>query len=47
VSEALGEGEHSRTLEFYGQFGFGEEVVQRGIVSKAVHLREAGTGGRH
>jgi 2-polyprenyl-6-methoxyphenol hydroxylase-like FAD-dependent oxidoreductase len=48
ISDANGPGEHSRamvvqarTLEFYDQFGFGDEVVNDGIVLQAAHLREA------
>lgn len=49
ISEANGPGEHSRalvvqarTLEFYGQFGFADEVVAQGVVTDAVHIREGG-----
>jgi 2-polyprenyl-6-methoxyphenol hydroxylase-like FAD-dependent oxidoreductase len=49
ISEANGPGEHSRalavqarTLEFYGQFGFADEVIAQGIVAEAVHIREGG-----
>jgi len=52
VSDAKGPGEHSRamgvharTLEFYRQFGFGDEVVERGIKPETLHLREGGTNG--
>ncbi len=33
---------HARTLEFYQQLGFAEEVVASGIKLAAIHLREAG-----
>lgn len=39
-------GVHARTLEFYRQFGFAEEVVKSGIVTDRVHLRGHGGGGR-
>ena len=49
VSEAEGPGEHSRamvvqarTLEFYDQFGFADEVVAQGVVADAIHIREGG-----
>jgi 2-polyprenyl-6-methoxyphenol hydroxylase-like FAD-dependent oxidoreductase len=52
VTEAAGPGQHSRamavharTLEFYRQFGFADEVVAQGIRIGAVHLREVGHGG--
>lgn len=32
----------ARTLEFYRQFGFADEIVQQGVVAEAVHLREGG-----
>ena len=32
-------GLHARTLEFYRQFGFGDEVVQNGVVADSVHFR--------
>jgi 2-polyprenyl-6-methoxyphenol hydroxylase-like FAD-dependent oxidoreductase len=54
IAEAPGPGAHSRamavharTLEFYRQFGFADEVVAEGVVADAVHLREVdaeGTG---
>jgi len=47
ISDANGPGEHSRalavqarTLEFYGQFGFADEVIAQGIVAESVHIRE-------
>ena len=53
VSDAKGPGEHSRamgvharTLEFYRQFGFGDEVVSRGIRAEAAHLREGVAHGK-
>src|SRR5258708_5116857 len=49
VSEANGPGEHSRamvvqarTLEFYGQFGFADEVIAQGVVADSAHIREGG-----
>ena len=30
---------HARTIEFYRQFGFADEVVAQGIVSEAIRLR--------
>src|SRR5579859_4045029 len=45
ITEAEGPGEHSRamvvqarTLEFYGQFGFADEVVRQGVKAGAAHL---------
>jgi 2-polyprenyl-6-methoxyphenol hydroxylase-like FAD-dependent oxidoreductase len=47
ISEASGPGEHSRamvvqarTLEFYGQYGFAEEVVEQGVIAETAHIRE-------
>jgi len=47
ISEANGTGEHSRamvvqarTLEFYDQLGFAEEVIRQGIKAGAAHLLE-------
>ena len=52
ISEAEGPGERSRamvvqarTLEFYDQFGFADEVIQQGIKAGAAHLREGGLDG--
>jgi 2-polyprenyl-6-methoxyphenol hydroxylase-like FAD-dependent oxidoreductase len=49
ISEGNGPGEHSRalvvqarTLEFYAQFGFADEVVAQGVVADSVHIREGG-----
>ena len=49
ISDANGPGEQSRamvvqarTLEFYGQYGFAEEVVNQGVVAETAHVREAG-----
>jgi hypothetical protein len=36
----------ARTLEFYGQYGFADEVVEHGVVAGAAHLREGGDDGR-
>jgi 2-polyprenyl-6-methoxyphenol hydroxylase-like FAD-dependent oxidoreductase len=53
ISEAEGPGEHSRamavqsrTLEFYDQFGFADEVVRQGIPADKAHLREGGENSR-
>jgi 2-polyprenyl-6-methoxyphenol hydroxylase-like FAD-dependent oxidoreductase len=35
----------ARTLEFYGQYGFAEEVVEQGVVAETAHVREGGSGG--
>ena len=32
----------ARTLEFYGQFGFADEVITQGVVADSVHIREGG-----
>src|SRR5919197_4827519 len=52
ISEADGPGEHSRamvvharTLEFYDQLGFAEEVIRQGIKAEAAHLLEGGSDG--
>jgi 2-polyprenyl-6-methoxyphenol hydroxylase-like FAD-dependent oxidoreductase len=52
ISEAGGPGEESRamvvqarTLEFYGQYGFAGEVVERGVVAETAHVREGGESG--
>src|SRR5215471_14331063 len=49
ISESAGPGEHSRamavqarTLEFYRQFGFADEMVQQGIKAAVAHLRDYG-----
>src|SRR5437868_8640974 len=49
ISDANGPGEHSRamvvqarTLEFYGQFGFADEVIAQGVVTNSAHIREGG-----
>ncbi|ACL61558.1 FAD-dependent monooxygenase [Methylobacterium nodulans] len=49
IDRAAGPGEasramvvHARTLEFYQQLGFADEVVARGIRMGGVHLREEG-----
>jgi 2-polyprenyl-6-methoxyphenol hydroxylase-like FAD-dependent oxidoreductase len=36
---------HARTLEFYRQFGFGDQVVAAGIKAERIHLRRGGDGG--
>jgi 2-polyprenyl-6-methoxyphenol hydroxylase-like FAD-dependent oxidoreductase len=53
ITESDGPGEHSRamvvqarTLEFYGQYGFADEMVEQGVVAGAAHLREGGEDGR-
>src|SRR5215469_15777781 len=52
ISDAEGPGEHSRamavqarTLEFYDQFGFADEIVRQGIPVDKAHLREGGESG--
>ena len=35
----------ARTLEFYGQYGFARQVVERGIVAETAHVREGGNDG--
>src|SRR5580700_3753755 len=52
VDEAAGPGEHSRamviqarTLEFYNQFGFADEMVAQGIIADAAHVLEGGDSG--
>jgi 2-polyprenyl-6-methoxyphenol hydroxylase-like FAD-dependent oxidoreductase len=52
IDGASGPGEHSRamvvharTLEFYSQFGFADEMVGQGIKVGAAHLRESSEGG--
>ena len=54
ISEGQGPGEHSRamivqarTLEFYDQYGFADELVSEGIVMEAAHLREAAGDSSH
>ncbi len=37
--ESRAMGLHARTLEFYRQFGFGDEVVERGVVANTIHFR--------
>ena len=37
--ESRAMGLHARTLEFYRQFGFADEVVQNGVVADSVHFR--------
>jgi 2-polyprenyl-6-methoxyphenol hydroxylase-like FAD-dependent oxidoreductase len=51
ISDADGPGEQSRamvvqarTLEFYDQFGFAEEVVRQGVAAETAHVREGGIG---
>jgi hypothetical protein len=34
----------ARTLEFYDQLGFAEEVIRQGIRAGAAHLLEGGPG---
>jgi 2-polyprenyl-6-methoxyphenol hydroxylase-like FAD-dependent oxidoreductase len=53
ITESEGPGEHSRamvvqarTLEFYAQYGFADEMVAGGVVAGAAHLREGGDDGR-
>ncbi len=49
ITENEGPGEHSRamvvqarTLEFYGQYGFADEMIGQGVIAAAAHLREGG-----
>src|SRR4051794_23831688 len=49
ISEANGPGEHSRamvvqarTLEFYGQHGFADEVIGQGVIIKTAHVWKPG-----
>ncbi len=37
--ESRAMGLHARTLEFYRQFGFADEVVERGVIADAIHFR--------
>jgi 2-polyprenyl-6-methoxyphenol hydroxylase-like FAD-dependent oxidoreductase len=53
ISGSEGPGEHSRamvvqarTLEFYDQFGFADEVIRQGVPADKAHLREGGETGR-
>ncbi|HEV3330087.1 MAG TPA: FAD-dependent monooxygenase [Bryobacteraceae bacterium] len=53
ITEAERPGEHSRamvvqarTLEFYSQFGFADEMIEQGVKAGAAHLREVGPNGR-
>lgn len=39
TQESRAMGLHARTLEFYRQFGFGDEVVERGVIADTVHFR--------
>jgi 2-polyprenyl-6-methoxyphenol hydroxylase-like FAD-dependent oxidoreductase len=36
----------ARTLEFYRQFGFAQEMIDEGIIVRELHLRESGRDGR-
>src|SRR5271165_1743647 len=55
IDQKEGPGEHSRamvvqtrTLEFYRQFGFADEVVEAGVKVEAAHVREGrGDGESH
>lgn len=49
ISDASGPGEQSRamvvqarTLEFYGQYCFADEVIAHGVIAERAHVREAG-----
>jgi 2-polyprenyl-6-methoxyphenol hydroxylase-like FAD-dependent oxidoreductase len=49
ISDANGPGEQSRamvvqarTLEFYGQYGFADEVIRQGVVVKTAHVQKPG-----
>ena len=37
--ESRAMGLHARTLEFYRQFGFGDQVVERGVVADTIRFR--------
>lgn len=37
--ESRAMGLHARTLEFYRQFGFADEVVERGVIADSIHFR--------
>jgi 2-polyprenyl-6-methoxyphenol hydroxylase-like FAD-dependent oxidoreductase len=46
ISDGIGPGEHSRamvvqarTLEFYGQFGFADEVIAQGVIARLLATR--------
>ena len=52
ISDSGGPGRESRamvvqarTLEFYGQLGFADEIVAQGIVAETAHVREGGEAG--
>ncbi len=36
----------ARTLEFYRQFGFADEMIKCGVVVRRAHMREAGANGK-
>src|SRR5579863_6023190 len=51
ITESEEPGAHSRamvvqarTLEFYGQYGFADEMIEQGVVAGTAHLREGGDG---
>src|SRR5438874_1241151 len=53
ISAAEGPGEHSRamvvqarTLEFYDQFGFADDMIRQGVPADTAHLRESDENGR-
>ena len=53
IDAASGPGQHSRamavqarTLEFYRQFGFADEMIKCGVIVRRAHMREAGAGGK-
>ena len=39
TEESRAMGLHARTLEFYRQLGFGDEVVERGVAADSIHFR--------
>lgn len=52
IADTEGPGEHSRamvvqarTLEFYDQLGFADEVIRQGVPADKAHLREGGENG--
>ena len=35
----------ARTLEFYGQYGFAQAVIEQGVVAETAHVREGWDSG--
>src|SRR5580704_339532 len=53
ISDAAGPGEYSRamvvqarTLEFYDQLGFAQQVIEGGVIADAAHIRQGGDRGK-